>query len=466
MAAGQNGLAANSDGDGDVTFAPGAFRLEIHLLGGNDYFNGRGQSGAGLPFLGPIVVTGGEGDESLLRGGVQVDSIDGGPGNDVLQGQESGDSLTGGEGSDTVNGGDGNDLMDGGPGPDVFNGSGGDDTIEAEDLEADTSINGGQGFDTAFLDTVDPTPVATELAIRPIESCTYDSVNRSLSAVMTPGTTATLVVVGGALWWGQTPAPCGAATVTNTDSISIVGSPATSETLVLDQRGGFFGPGATPEFNTPEIEMTTSLGNASDRVIIYGTEGNDFMAAGQSGFATSSDGDTDITFAPNEFLMEVHLLGGDDHFDARGTGGAGLHFTGPIVITGGEGADDLLRGGSAADSIDGGPGNDLLDAQQGADVLNGGPGDDFMAAGSENDTLTGGPGTTRSSAATAPTRSTRRTTRPTRASVAAPARTPPTSTPGSTRRRSPSRPSSATAARRRAAPAARTTRARGRSAPR
>ena len=27
----------------------------------------------------------------------------------------------------------------------------------------------------------------------------------------------------------------------------------------------------------------------------------------------------------------------DDHFDARGTGGAGLHFTGPTVITGGEG---------------------------------------------------------------------------------------------------------------------------------
>ena len=53
------------------------------------------------------------------------------------------------------------------------------------------------------------------------------------------------------------------------------------------------------------------------------------MAAGQSGFATSSDGDVDFTFSPNAFNLEVHLLGGDDHFDARGTGGAGLHFTGP-----------------------------------------------------------------------------------------------------------------------------------------
>ena len=162
MAAGQNGLAANSDGDGDVTFSPGAFRLEVHLFGGNDYFNGRGQGGAGLHFLGPIVVTGGEGDESLLRGSAEIDSIDGGPGNDVLQGQESADTLTGGDGNDTLSGGDGNDLMVGGAGADVFNGSGGDDTIAAEDGEADTSINGGPGFDTAFLDLIDPATLAVE----------------------------------------------------------------------------------------------------------------------------------------------------------------------------------------------------------------------------------------------------------------------------------------------------------------
>ena len=392
MAAGQNGFAANNDGDVDVTFSPAAFPLEVHLVDGNDYFNGRGQGGAGLHFLGPIVATGGDGNESLLRGSSEIDSIDGGPGNDVLQGQESADTLTGGDGNDTIGAGDGNDFLAGGPGPDVFTGSAGDDTIAAEDSEADTSINGGPGFDTAFLDVIDPATLAVEAIIRPAESCSYDGVSHALSLVMTPASTATLVVVGQEIWWGQVPAPCGAATVTNTDSIAIVGAPVTSETLILDQRGGFFGPGFTPETNTPEIEITTELGTSTDRVIVYGTEGNDFMAAGQSGFATSSDGDVDVTFAPNAFNLEVHLLGGDDHFDARGTGGAGLHFTGPIVITGGEGNDDLLRGGSAADSIEGGPGNDLLDAQQGADVLDGGPGDDFMAAGSEDDTLTGGPG--------------------------------------------------------------------------
>ena len=266
MAAGQNGFAANSDGDVDVTFSPAAFPLEVHLLDGNDYFNGRGQGGAGLHFLGPIVVTGGDGNESLLRGSSEIDSIDGGPGNDVLQGQESADTLTGGDGNDTISGGRRKrPSSTGGAGPDVFTGSGGDDTIAAEDSEADTSINGGPGFDTAFLDVIDPATLAVEAIIRPAESCTYDGVSHALSLVMTPASTATLVVVGQEIWWGQVPAPCGAATVTNTDSISIVGAPVTSETLILDQRGGCFGPGFTPETNTPEIEITTELGTATDR---------------------------------------------------------------------------------------------------------------------------------------------------------------------------------------------------------
>ena len=203
MAAGQNGFAANSDGDVDVTFSPGAFPLEVHLLDGDDYFNGRGQSGAGLHFLGPIVVTGGDGNESLLRGSSEIDSIDGGPGNDVLQGQELADTLNGGDGNDTLNGGDGNDLMTGGAGPDIFNGSGGDDTMVAQDDEADTTINGGQGFDTAYLDLIDPAALATEISIRPTQSCTYDGVSTSLSLVMTPASTATLVVVGDAALVGS-----------------------------------------------------------------------------------------------------------------------------------------------------------------------------------------------------------------------------------------------------------------------
>ena len=227
-------------------------------------------------------------------------------------------------------GGGDDDTLIGGPGIDTFLGSDGDDSIFAHDDEADFSINGGPGFDTARVDVLDPTPVATEIVIRPSESCEFDGLSHTLSLTMTPTSTATLVIVGDAIWFGEVPEPCGAATTTNTDSISIAGAVGTSETLILDQRGGFFGPGATPESNTPEIEITTALGDTNDRVIVYGTEERDYMAAGQSGMATSTDGDTDVTFSPSTFKLEIHLLGGDDHFDARGTGGAGLKFLGPI----------------------------------------------------------------------------------------------------------------------------------------
>jgi serralysin len=65
----------------------------------------------------------------------------------------------------------------------------------------------------------------------------------------------------------------------------------------------------------------------------------------------------------------VHLVRSDDHFDGRGTGGARLKFLGPVVLTGGEGNEDLLRGGVGSDSIDGGPGDDVLDALESDDVV-------------------------------------------------------------------------------------------------
>ena len=392
-AAGQNGFATTGDGDVDITFSPSAFKLEVHMLGGVDYFNGRGESGAGLHFLGPLTIFGDDGDDTLLRGSSEIDSIEGGPGNDILRGDAGPDTLNGGPGADSVGGGGDADTLIGGPGPDEFLGSDGNDSINARDDEVDTTINGGGGTDDiAFIDFADPTTVAVERVIRPIESCTFDGAANALSLEMTPQSTATLIVVNGEIWFGETPAPCGTANIHNTDSITITGTVGTNETLVIDQRGGFFGPGATPEFNTPEIEIATELGDQTDRVVIHGTEGNDFTAAGQNGFATSSDGDVDITFLPSLLKLDVHLHGGVDHFDGRGTGGAGLKFLGPMVLTGGEGSETLLRGGDGADLIDGGPGNDLLDAQGGTDTLLGGAGDDSMTGGGESDTLTGGPG--------------------------------------------------------------------------
>ena len=147
-------------------------------------------------------------------------------------------------------------------------------------------------------------------------SCVYDAGAKSMAVGMDAGGTTTLSASGGSLLVDG--APCLGATTTNTDSISIAGHVGSNERLVLDQRSGVFGPGATPESNVPEIEMTANLGDAADTVVVYGTEARDEMSSGECGFAFFSDGDVDVVLTPHAFKLEVHLLGGDDFFNGRG----------------------------------------------------------------------------------------------------------------------------------------------------
>jgi Ca2+-binding RTX toxin-like protein len=224
------------------------------------------------------------------------------------------------------------------------------------------------------------------------ESCVYDSSAKTVTATITAGSQATLEIdASGQLLFGLVPSPCGGATSTNTDFVSVSGSTGTTERLTLDQSESFFGPGATPEGNIPEIELAANLGDLSDRLVIYGTAGNDTIAPGQNGVAIDSDGDLDITISPSAFPIEIHALGGDDFVNGRGQGGAGLHYLGPLTITGGEGADELV-GSTDPDVLDGGPGNDTINAQAADDLLTGGPGNDFLTASEGNDKLVGGPG--------------------------------------------------------------------------
>lgn len=230
------------------------------------------------------------------------------------------------------------------------------------------------------------------------ESCSYDPAGKAVTAVISPGGEATLKVVGDEIWFGAVPEPCGAATTTTTDLITVVAPAGSSERLVLDQRTGVFGPGATAETNVPEIEMEASL-EETDALVLYLTEGADRIATGQNGMGLTPDGDVDVTFPDGSgtppsprFPIEIHALDGDDYVNGRGEFGAGLAYLGPLTIDGGPGDDALLRGSFEPDVIVGGPGNDLLDGQQSADVMDGGPGNDSLTAGDGDDHLVGGPG--------------------------------------------------------------------------
>lgn len=400
MAAGQFGLALNTDGDVDVTFAPNTFKLEMHMLGGDDFFNGRGQGGAGLHFLGPIVITGGEGNESLLRGGSDPDIIDGGPGNDRIESQEGADTVDGGPGNDYIAGGDHNDVLTGGSGADSFSASGGDDIIHAEDDEADTLINGGSEVDTAYFDEgLDPDPVAVENEIGdggppppPPGPCAYNATTKAVTTTMAAGSAATLKVVSGAIWFGTTPAACGVATTANTNSISIGGSAGTVETLAVDMSGGAFEPGFSSESSgISEIEITTTLGDATDVVTVYGTTGADTIRIGQNGIGLNADSDRDLTFSALPAQLEVFGLGGANVLWAKGGSGTGSSYLGVATLHAGD-AGDTVTGGSGADVLYGGSGNDTMDGSSGDDIIDGAGGNDSLNGGNGNDQLTGGSG--------------------------------------------------------------------------
>ena len=225
-----------------------------------------------------------------------------------------------------------------------------------------------------------------------VESCVYNPSTKAVTATITTGGSATLKVnAAGQLLFGQVPAPCGAATSTNTDSVSVAGSSGSNEVLTLDMSEAFFGPGFTSEFNIPEIEMATALGDLTDKLVIIGSNANDLIAAGQNGVAIDSDGDLDITLSPGQHVIEVHGLGGDDLLNMRGQGGAGLAYLGPVRVYGEAGNDELIASHSA-DFVYGGEGNDIIFLHQQNDFADGGPGNDSITGGEGNDDIVGGPG--------------------------------------------------------------------------
>jgi Ca2+-binding RTX toxin-like protein len=225
-----------------------------------------------------------------------------------------------------------------------------------------------------------------------VDSCAYDPATRTVTATITTGSSATLKVdASGQLLFGQVPAACGDATSTNTDSVSVTGSTGSNETLTLDMSEAFFGPGFTSEFNIPEIELATALGDLTDTLVVIGSNANDLIAAGQNGMAIDADGDLDVTLSPGQHRIEVHGLDGDDLLNMRGQGGAGLAYLGPVVVYGEAGNDELVASHSA-DFVYGGEGNDTIYLNQQNDHAEGGPGNDFITGGEGNDDIVGGPG--------------------------------------------------------------------------
>jgi len=222
------------------------------------------------------------------------------------------------------------------------------------------------------------------------ESCTF--VNGQVTATITAGSEATLHVFGNEIWFGQVPAPCGGATTANAGSIEVLGASGSVERLVIDESTGTFTPGSTPEADlVSEVEISVQLFDATDKVLVKGTAGDDVIKLGESGLRLFADNDADVTFGTRP-LIELDGFGGNDEILARGGGGAGAVFAAPVKLLGGDG-NDLIRGGDLDDTLEGGPGGDQLYGESGADTASGGDGADRLDGGPGSDSLEGGPGT-------------------------------------------------------------------------
>ena len=91
---------------------------------------------------------------AYYAGTSHAETLSGSSANDVILGRGGNDVLYGRGGNDVVRGGTGNDRLYGGPGRDVLAGEVGNDRLYARDRARDT-VNGGPGFDEAWLDRVD-----------------------------------------------------------------------------------------------------------------------------------------------------------------------------------------------------------------------------------------------------------------------------------------------------------------------
>ncbi|MET0238817.1 MAG: Ig-like domain-containing protein [Sphingobium sp.] len=405
-------ILRGSEGDDFIEGSTG--NDTIYGLGGKDTINGgEGRdiiSGAGGDDiidggLGQDEIYGGEGNDTLkggagdfrddLRGEAGDDVVDGGDGDDYLQGGSGKDTITGGLGADTIYGGDGGDVIDGGEGDDyvdggadkdVITGGLGNDRLVGEDGDdtliggdGNDTLNGGNGADIIIggegNDSIDGGAGADAMN----GGIGNDSLRFGAGDKATGG-------AGADTFW----------TWYNSSDLSVLGNMGR---IVDFEQGvdklsiaGLNGNGKRYAVNPVALPSGVKVGDA---LPFAGDAFHDIAFSHETGpdgpftrvyVDLDDDGKLDADDLVFDIAGHVSLTANDFHADIflseRGTPG-----------------DDVLQGGTAADSIwgvdgndtiRGGGANDSLYGQNGADSLYGEQGSDYLYGGEGGDTLYGG----------------------------------------------------------------------------
>jgi Ca2+-binding RTX toxin-like protein len=257
----------------------------------------------------------------------------------VLDGGDGDDVVLGGQGADTLIGGDGADLVDGNLGQDVAFLGTGDDVFQWDPGDSSDLVEGQDGADRIQFNASN--------ASEDVELSANGSrlrLTRSIAAVLLDAAGVERVdvrLLGGA------------------DTLKVDDLAGTDVTSVNGDLAAFDGTGD----------------GSADRVVVEGTEGDDALSLGGDAGGIAINGGAVAVGAtgaePGTDLVQVDALGGADAVEGSGLVGVGL------VAFGGEG-DDVLIGGTGADSLFGEGGDDVLLGGPGVDLLDGGTGDNIV----------------------------------------------------------------------------------------
>ncbi|MEZ0168943.1 beta strand repeat-containing protein [Microvirga sp. TS319] len=361
------GGTAVQGGDGREAIRNGGMIAgDIHLLGGDDMFDGRGGTVIGMIDLG-------DGD----------DTAHGGDGDDTLTGGDGDDALHGEGGSDVLEGGAGNDTLDGGSGIDDMVGGLGDDTYIVTDEGDWAQEEAGEGTDTV------ETSISFTLGPH-IENLILtgtgdlSGTGNDLANVIT-GNTGSNVLDGAA----------GADTLIGGLGDDVYFVDDVGDAVIENDREGTDGVAASISFvlgdhienlfliGEDDIDGT---GNGLDNTII-GNTGNNTLDGG-AGADTLGGGAGNDTYIVDDEGDAVGENPGDGTDTVRASISYSLGLFSALenlVLTGS--AHLRGEGNEVANAITGNEGNNTLDGGAGADTLTGGRGNDTYIVDDASDVV-------------------------------------------------------------------------------
>jgi Ca2+-binding RTX toxin-like protein len=347
-----------------------------YLLGPDDYFISRSDPTGGNRTINVSTNAVTNAQQNFIAGEDGTnDEIIGGALNDLIFGGTGDNELNGGAGDDLLIGGSGagdNDILDGGLDADTMVGLGGNDTYIVDDLGDVVIEAAGAG-----TDEVQTLMAALSIeAMANIENLTYTGADadpfvgtgNGLNNIITGGDLAD--TLSGLLGNDTLNGGLGADSLLGGDGSDTLNGGDDNDTL----SGGI----GTDTLNGG-AGADVMAGGADNDIYVVDDAGDvvDEIAAGSTGIDRV---DSSISYTLGANVENLNLTGGGA---INGTGNALAN------VINGNGSNNQLFGGGENDTIDGGNGSDLIDGGTGNDTLSGGIGNDAdtLIGGAGNDTI-------------------------------------------------------------------------------